>query len=137
MQGAPRLVRAILDAPTRRLLGDLLDGRVALGEDPIWLGFGHSYPGKSFEPLEVRVSVSDGALRADIRDSSDIGERFHGVFHTILAIAGRLVCPEGIPARLAQNVRADPLPAVRLANLLTLPSRRRHPRYIRAGKSWQ
>jgi len=120
VQGAPQLVRAILDAPTRRLLGDLLDGRVALGGDRNWVGFGHSYPVKTFEPLKVRVSVSDGALRADIRDSSDIGERFHGVFHTILAIAGRLVCPEGIPARLAQNVRTDPLPAVRLANLVTL-----------------
>jgi HEAT repeat protein len=30
------------------------------------------------------------------------------------------VCPEDIPARLAQNVRTDSLPAVRLANLLTL-----------------
>jgi HEAT repeat protein len=120
VQGSPRLVRAILDAPTRRLLGDLLDGRVALGGDRNWVGFGRSYPGQTFEPLKARVSVSAGALRADIRDSSDIRQRFHDVFHTILATAQRLVAPEDIPGRLARNVSTDPLPAVRLANLLTL-----------------
>lgn len=38
----------------------------------------------------------------------------------MVAAAQRLVVPEDIPGRLAQNARTDPLPAVRLANLPTL-----------------
>jgi len=121
VQGAPHVVRAILDAETRRLLGPLLEGRVEAGERRIWVGFGHSYPDEALEPLNARISVFDGTLRADIREpASTLGDRLTGALGTMLDAARRLILPDDIPARLAENARHDPVPAVRLANLLTL-----------------
>jgi HEAT repeat protein len=108
IHGSPRVVHAILDAETRRLVGELIDGRIST-ED-------------STEPLKGRVAVSDGALRAEIPESSfrPGGRRLPDALRTLLTAAQRLVLPDDIPARLAENVRADPLPEVRLASLLTL-----------------
>jgi HEAT repeat protein len=121
VRGAPHVVRAILDADTRRLLGPLLDGRVAAGERRFWVGFGHSYSGDALEPLKARIAVSDGVLRADIREpASNLRDRFPGAVRTLVDAARRLVLPEDVEARLAENARTDPVPEVRLANLLTL-----------------
>jgi HEAT repeat protein len=108
VHGSPRVVHAILDAETRHLMGELIDGRIAT-EDP-------------GEPLEGRVTVSDGALRAEIPESTfrPGGRRLSGALHTLLAAAERLALPDDIPARLAHNAGADPLWEVRLASLSTL-----------------
>jgi hypothetical protein len=123
VHGSPRVVHAILDAETRRLVGQLIGGRIVT-EDP-------------GEPLEARVAVSDGALRAEIPESRSRpgGRRLPGALRTLLAAAQRLVLPDDVPARLAENVRADPLPAVRLANLLTLV--REYPSYAATREALQ
>jgi HEAT repeat protein len=115
IHGSPRVIHAILDSETRGLVGELIDGHIPTGDSP--------------EPLKARVAVSDGALRAEIpeRAFSPGGRRLPGALLTLLTAARRLVLPDDLPSRLAENVRTDPLPAVRLANLLTLT--REYPSY--------
>jgi HEAT repeat protein len=115
IHGSPRVVHAVLDGETRRLVGELIDGRIPTGE--------------SGEPLKARVAVSDGALRAEIQERAfqPGGERLPGALRTLLEAARRLVLPDDLPARLAENVRTDPLAKVRLSNLLTLT--REYPDY--------
>ena len=74
--------------------------------------------------------MSDGALRAEIQERAfePGGERLPEAVETLLRAARRLTLPDDLPARLAQNVRTEPLPAVRLANLLTLV--REYPTYL-------
>jgi HEAT repeat protein len=115
IHGSPRVVHAVLDDETRRLVGELIGGRVPSADAP--------------EPLKARVAVSDGALRAEIAEGAFRPGRqgLPGALQTLLAAARLLVLPDDIPARLAENVRADPLAKVRLSNLLTLT--REYPDY--------
>ena len=108
IHGSPRVVHAVLDFETRRLIGELINGRIPTGAPDA--------------PLEARVAVSDGALRAEIPERAfhPGGEHLPVALGTLLDAARRLVLPDDVPARLADNVRNDPLPEVRLANLLTL-----------------
>jgi hypothetical protein len=125
IHGSPRVVHAVLDSGTRRLVGELIDGRIPTEG--------------SGAPLEARVAVSDGALRAEIAEPAfqPGGERLTGALATLLDAARGLTLPDDIPARLADNVRTDSLPQVRLANLQTLV--REYPTYtatreaLRAG----
>jgi hypothetical protein len=123
IHGSPRVVQAVLDAETRGLVGELIAGRIPTG-DPT--------PG---EPLKARVAVSDGALRAEIPEPAfrPGGERLAGALRTLLSAAERLRLPDDVPARLAENVRSEPVPAVRLANLLTLA--REYPGYAVTGEA--
>jgi len=115
IHGSPRVVHAVLDGETRRLVGELIAGRIPTGP--------------AGEPLKARVAVSDGALRAEIRERpfQPGGRRIPEALETLLVAARRLVLPDDIPGRLAENVRTDPLATVRLSNLLTLT--REYPDY--------
>jgi len=115
IHGSPRVVHAILDSETRGLVGELIDGRIP--------------PRGSGKALKARVSVSDGALRAEIPEKAfqPGGERLPDALRTLLEAARRLTLPDDLPARLGENVRTEPLPQVRLANLLTL--NREYPGY--------
>lgn len=108
IHGSPRVVHAVLDGETRPLVGELIGGRIPTGP--------------SGESLKARVAVSDGALRAEIRERplQPGGQRLPEALQTLILAARRLVLPEDIPSRLAENVRTDPLARVRLSNLLTL-----------------
>jgi hypothetical protein len=108
IHGSPRVVHAILDSATRELVGELIDGRIPTGD--------------SGKALKARVSVSDGALRAEIPEKpfAPGGERLPGALLTLLDAARRLRLPDSVPDRLAENVRRDSLAEVRLSNLLTL-----------------
>jgi HEAT repeat protein len=123
IHGSPRVVQAVLDSETRGLVGELIAGRIPTG-DPT--------PGA---PLKARVAVSDGALRAEIPEPAfrPGGERLAGALRTLLAAAQRLRLPDDVPARLAENVRSEPVPAVRLANLRTLA--REYPGYAVTGEA--
>jgi hypothetical protein len=107
--GSMPLVRALLDAPTRRALSPLFQGEIPCGD-------------RSGDRVGARVAVSDGELRAEIPGRGFGGShgRLPEVLKTLLAAAGRLRRPEDIPGRLAENVRRDPVPGVRVANLVTL-----------------
>jgi HEAT repeat protein len=107
IHGSPRVVHAVLHGDTRPLVGELIDGRIPTGES----GF-----------LKARVAVSDGALRAEIQEKAfqPGGVRLPEALVTLVKAARGLVLPDDVPARLAENVRNDPLPQVRLSNLLTL-----------------
>ena len=108
VHGLPGIVHALLDSQTRQILGELVAGRIPTGDGR--------------PPLEGSVTVSDGALRAEIPDPPLTlgGARLPEALATLLAAARRLVLPEDLAARLAHNARTDPLPGVRLAALLTL-----------------
>jgi HEAT repeat protein len=114
IHGSPRIVHAVLDGETRPLVGDLIEGRIPTGES---------------SSVKARVAVSDGALRAEIRERGfrPGGERLPEALVTLLKAALGLVHPDDVPARLAEHVRKDPLPQVRLSNLLTLT--REYPDY--------
>ena len=112
VRGDPRVVRAILDAETRWLLRALLHRRVMAEMRRLVAMFG-LIPG--FEDRKARVSVSDGALRAEVP-----GSNFSILVAEILAAARRLVAPEDIPERLAHNARHDSRSGAQVANLLTL-----------------
>jgi hypothetical protein len=115
IHGSPRVVHALLDHETRRRVGDLIDGTIPTGE-----------AGRS---LKARVAVSDGALRAEIPEKAfqPGGQQLPDTLRTLLEAARRLVLPDDIPARLADNVRNDRLAKVRLSNLRTLT--REYPDY--------
>jgi hypothetical protein len=108
IHGSPRVVHAVLDGETRRLVGELIDGTIPTGE--------------AGQSLKARVAVSDGALRAEIPEKAfqPGGTQLPDALRTLLEAARRLVLPDDIPARLAENAETDPLATVRLSNLLTL-----------------
>ena len=123
IHGSPRVVHAVLDGKTRRLVGQLIDGRIPTRE--------------TGGTLKARVAVSDGALRAEIRERTfqPGGRLLPDALRTLLTAAHRLVLPDDLPARLAENVQADPLPQVRLSNLLTLT--REYPGYEATKRALQ
>ena len=109
IQGLPPTVLAILDVETRRLLLGLLEGAVTSGS--VREG-----------ALRARVAVVDGVLCADFPEPPGmpaIGQ-LPGAVSALMVVARRLAHPHDIPERLARNVREDPVPGVRLANLVAL-----------------
>jgi hypothetical protein len=108
IHGSPRVVHAVLDHETRHIVGELIDGRIPIGP--------------SGETIKARAAVSDGALRAEIRERAfqPGGQHLPEALETLLVAARRLVLADDVPARLAENVRTDPMAKVRLSNLRTL-----------------
>jgi len=95
--GPHTFVRALLDAPTRRLLRALL--------------------------LETGLEFSRGRMRGRLPVTTAWAEHEKVVGRTLglmLQIARHFERPRDVVRLLAANVRQDPLPEVRLQNLLTL-----------------
>ena len=111
------LAQALLDKPTRDLARRLLSGELELHRGDV---------------LPVQARVADGSLVVDIPDSPGFlsalkgnrpkgEERLPDALRAALAIAGRLRLPAGgIPARIAENLRHEPLANVRLRCLRSL-----------------
>ncbi len=107
VQGQPPLALAILDPETRRRVGDLLRGRVAV-------------PGR--EPIEVGASLHGGVLevRVEERGFSSNRERVQEVLAGVLEVARLLVAPRDVAARIASNLRVEPEEGARLRGVLML-----------------
>jgi HEAT repeat protein len=110
IQGAPALIRAVLDADTRRLIGRVLAGKLRVE------GSG------GVADLSVRAGVWDGELQVDIRESLFAGVLDHlpGAVLVLLDLAKRLARPDDLAAAIAANTRREMLAPVRLANLQLL-----------------
>ena len=107
VQGRAPLAVALLDPGTRRRLGFLMRGRVAV-------------PGR--EPIEVDPSLSDGILEVQVKESgfSNNRERVPEILAGVLEVAHRLVAPPDVAARIAANLRAEPEAGARLRGVLML-----------------
>jgi hypothetical protein len=109
--GSIPLAFAVLDAPTRKALYPLFHGEIPCGERGLF-------------KVEARVTIESGELRAEIPGGffGEERERLPEALKILLAVAARLRRPddEDIPGRLAANARSDPVPGVRLANLVAL-----------------
>jgi HEAT repeat protein len=107
-RGPEALLRALLDAETRRAVKDVFAGRV----QPDWT------PART---VDVSVWVADGELRAEIHDRWGRGDRAEAdALKSLLALAERLAPPDRLDLKLAENARADPEPTVRRHALATL-----------------
>jgi HEAT repeat protein len=98
IQGDERLLRALLDAETRRLLMDAFSR-----------GIGFEGTGDAFN-----ITLAAGSLHALFFDAVD-SDPLPSVqtVRTLLDLATRLQEPSDPSARLAENRRGDPLPGVR------------------------
>jgi HEAT repeat protein len=107
LRGAPAMACAVFDADTRRIVAQMMHG-----SSP-----GHG-PTAMWVPIS-RATLSDGVLRVEVPS----GQRRNATADALpglVALAGKLAPPEDVPARLAQNLRSEPHPGVRLANLHAL-----------------
>ncbi len=108
VRGVERLVRAVLDAETRRLVLLLFEGRLEIPDQD------------SSRVFESEVEVKEGLLqvraRTVIASPRWLGETLVG----LLDVARHLAQPADVPGCLAANARGDSIPTVRLANLRTL-----------------
>jgi hypothetical protein len=108
VHGRPDVAHAVLDATTRDVLRELIGGRVAVAGERT--------------ALPARVLMVKGELRVQLMDARGGPDTFSlaGALQTLLAISERLQRPGDIPARLAENVRCEPEPQIRLADLKLL-----------------
>jgi HEAT repeat protein len=117
LQGSPELARALFDATTRRLVRRLVQGE---------------YTVSSYRPFQIstRTALLDGELRIEL-ETGPLGQNatyLWVILPEALLVAERLVQPEDLGARLAENLRDEPMAEVRLKLLQTLLERhRRHP----------
>jgi HEAT repeat protein len=121
VRGDESVIRALLDHETRRALGMLLSGQLRFET------------GAGTEMLSVVAQVRDAGLRVRVpRDARDL---FAKVKHPeipppalrpIVELAERLVGPQDLAGRIADNTASEPIPAVRIANLRHLASQFPH-----------
>jgi hypothetical protein len=128
VQGPPALALALLDADMRRTVRTLLRGCLEVrGHRPLW----------------ASGQLDDGVLRIDVPERSPIArgtlaERSNAkyipagdayldgeyklpqILRAALDLAARLLAPEDLARRLADNQKSEPEPRVRLLGLLTL-----------------
>ena len=108
VRGPEAVVRAVLDAETRRLVLSLFVGRVeVLDQD-------------TSRMFDGTVSVGSGVLRVEALNVISAPKWFGESLLGFLDVARRLARPADVPGRLAANARNDPLPEVRLENLQVL-----------------
>ena len=128
VEGDATVARAVLDAGTRRALRALFGGRIERpGRTPFWAsGF--------FQDGVLRVDVpqappSRGPRLSDNHEPGEdpgayvyLGGQEHlpEVLAEVIALARRLAMPEDVARRLADNLKAEPVAAVRLQCLATL-----------------
>ncbi len=105
LQSSSPLAFALLEPETRHDLVRVLRGHLPVDK---WRSVG------------VRASLVDGVLRLECRDSLLASQNVSELLRGGLALARRLVAPEDIPPRIAENLRREPEPGVRLNALLTL-----------------
>ena len=128
IEGDATVARAVLDAGTRRAIRALFAGRL-------------DRPGKT--PFWASGCLEDGVLRVDVpqappsrgprlSDNHEPGEdpgayvylggqeHLPEVLAEVIALARRLATPEDVARRLADNLKAEPVAAVRLQCLATL-----------------
>jgi len=112
LQGAPALVRAIFDADTRRTMQGLLDGRLPVRS------------GTEARALKIRAVLTDDVLQVDIPSGlvNSTDEWIPAALAHLVALGHRLVRPDDLAARIADNASREPVDAVRLADLRTLAS---------------
>ena len=112
LQGAPALARAIFDHETRRQMEPLLRGALPVkGPD-------------GARTLKVRASLAGDVLQVDIPStvfrSNDAW--IPAALLALLEVGGRLVRPDSVAERIAENLQGEPVAEVRLASLRTLSS---------------
>ncbi len=105
--GYAPLALALLDAETRGSLAGLLRNRVAMSG------------GRS---AKVGASLSDGVLEVRVQDGpfSVNLQRIPDILAGVIEVARRLVAPDDLAERIAENLRAEPEARVRLQCLTTL-----------------
>jgi len=110
IQGAPALIRAVLDPDTRRLMRRLLGGKLRIEG------------ARGATDLNVRAGVWDGELQVDLREPlfSGVLEHLPGAVLVLLDLAKRLARPDDLAAAIAANTRRETRAPVRLANLQLL-----------------
>jgi HEAT repeat protein len=108
VRGEPAMLRALLDAETRRMAVEVFAGRVRM--DP-------------FAPRQVQMSVrvAYGELRAEFFDRRNTQDEPEvGTLQALFALAERLAPVERIADHLATIARTDPVSRVRGHALATL-----------------
>ncbi len=107
IQGETALVLALLDAETRAALARLVGGRV------------ETTVGST---IAVRASLSEGTLDVGVEDARLWGSEqlASEVITAAVGVARRLAVPRDLAARIAENLRSEPEPGVRLECLATL-----------------
>jgi hypothetical protein len=108
LHGSADVACALFDEPTRRLVLALLRG-------------GIEGPGHRWAATLDSVALGNRGLEVLVNESWERGAaRLIDVLPGLIAAARQLRRPADIGTRLAHNLRQDPLPAVRLANLRAL-----------------
>ncbi len=120
VQGPPALALALLDADMRRTIRTMLGGRLEVrGHRPLWAS-GRLEDGA----LRVYVperSVARGSLIEQAVDAYLDGEyKLPQILRAALDLAARLVVPEDLARRIADNQAGEPEPHMRQQALLTL-----------------
>jgi hypothetical protein len=112
MQGSTALVRAVFNAETRGALRELLEGR-------LWVE--HAEGGREFR---ARTHLSDNQLIVEIREPlfSSFLPCVPAALKQLVKLGQQLARPEDLAERIAINAKEDPVPGVRIANLITLAS---------------
>ena len=130
VEGPPALARAVLTAENRRLLRALLDGRLERpGHSPFWASGGLENGVLRIDVPEIApVSPSRGRARETAARGEEPGASVYlrGLDHLpevlvrALALARQLAAPADVARRLADNLRTEPVAAVRQQCLATL-----------------
>ncbi len=107
VQGRAPLAIALLGCDTRSRVAALLRNRIRL-EHGAW--------------VDVEASLTDGALNVKVKESGFSGnrERIPHVLAAVLEVARRLVAPDDVAARIAENLRSESSVGVRVQSLRVL-----------------
>ncbi len=128
VEGGATVARAVLDAGTRRALRALFAGRLDRpGQTPFWAS-GRLEDGVLRVDVPWTVPSHGPRLADDIEPGVESGAvgyldaRLHvaDVLAEVIGLARRLATPEDVARRLADNLKAEPVAAVRLQCLATL-----------------